>query len=282
VALPHLLKFNYNGLGINRISGATPALELEAFKIGTFDGGGFWTVGRTGRESKRVIHGRPDNKVFPLLRQHTALAALPEGPVVFVDYAQAQDQIWLLRDGSLGLRLAADVFNENRVKIAANGEEKAWPPHSCADTWHNLGSRSVTIEKLLAIHAIAGEGTFQLMQKRQRHAGNDELLYPGDPFGADESLLTHELYFGPEAYERPRIVNPQEWFRRNVFVMYCDPKRTPAGNAATVSGVWPCVTVTLPEIRRSVVVNFGEMELTATVAGGAVAVPPLSVKVVDR
>jgi hypothetical protein len=282
VALPHLLKFNHNGLGINRISGATPALVLESFQIGTLDKGGFWTIGRTGRESKKVIHGRPDNKVFPLLRQHTAMVALPAGPVVFVDYAQAQDQIWVLRDGSIGLRLAADVFNNNEVNIAAGGKAKAWPPHPCQDTWHDLGSRSVTIEKLFTIHAIGGGDTFQLMQKRRRHADRDEMLYPGDPFGADESLLTHELYFGPAAYERPRIVNPQEWFRKNVLVMYCDPKQTPAEPTATVGGEWPCLTVTLPEIKQSVVVNFGEAEQTVDIAGGKVAVPPQSVKVVAQ
>ena len=31
-----------------------------------------------------------------------------------------------------------------------------------------------------------------------------EMLYANDAFGPEESLLTHELYFGPPAYDRPR------------------------------------------------------------------------------
>ncbi len=276
---PNLMKYNHNGLGVLQISGATRALDLEAYKIGMLDGDGFWTTGRTARESKNVVHGRPNNRVAPLVRQYTAMVALPEGPTLFVDFCRADDQIWLLRDGSLGLRLAADIFTNNQVTIAANGAPHAWGQADCRDTWHDLGSRTVTVEGDLTIHALAGDGTFQLMQKRKRPADRSEMLYGDEPFGADESLLTHELYFGPPAYDRPRIVSPGEVFRRNVLVLYCDPAHTPKEPAGKVIGEFPCITVQLPDVGRTIAVNFADTEQPAPGDPAGARVPPQSVRV---
>ncbi len=40
---------------------------------------------------------------------------------VLIDQCQALDQLWLLRTGGLGMRLAADVFTQNQVKLCAGG-----------------------------------------------------------------------------------------------------------------------------------------------------------------
>ncbi len=275
VELPHLLKFNQNGVGQIEATGARPQKKYQFFEIGTFEEGGFWSLGTCDRLSKRAIHGN----VFPLARQHLALVALPEGPTIFVDQCEAVDQLWLLRDGGLGLRLAADVFNENRVNLAAGSDEHSFTQHPHSDTWHDLGSRSVTIEKRLTIHAIAGEGSFQLLQKRRRPGTRDELLYPSDSVGVGESLLAHELYFGPPAYERPKVVPPGDWFRRQVLVFYCDPEQTPAEPSGSITGEYPCLAVSLPRIKRTVVINFSESERSVESPSGRITVGPRSVRV---
>jgi hypothetical protein len=281
VSLPHLLRYNANGMGYLQATGTTAVLNLESFKIGTFDKGGFWTTGRIGRESKKVIHGHPpDNVVFPMVHQYEAFVALPGGPTLLIDWCKAEDQIWLLREGSLGLRLAVDVFNNHEVTLAVNGQERTWKPGDCGDTWHDLRGRSIIIEKQMTIHALTGDGSFQLLQKRQRYADRSEMVYPNDAFAVDESLLAHELYFGPPAYDRPRIVRPQEWFRKTVLAMYCDPGNTPAQPTGSVSGEFPCIVVHLPDAKCAVAVNFGEKAAEIETPLGRVDVEAESVKVV--
>lgn len=279
VGLPNLLKYNHNSIGLLDIAQATPAIKINSNNTGVFEQGGFWSMGSIGRASKRVIHGRPNNVVSPLVQQYQALVVLPEGPTVFVDLCRAEDQIWLLREGSLGMRLGADIFTDNRVRLTAGARETVFGQHAGRDTWHDLGGRSVTVEKLLTIHALGGEGTFQLLQKRQRPADRSEMLYPVDPFAAEESLLTHELYFGKPAYDRPRIVSPGEWFRNVVLVMYCDPAHTPPSPSGTVAGQFPCLAVELPDIKCTVAVNFADGEQTVDTAQGKLAVPAQSISV---
>ncbi len=285
VALPHLYKFNHNGTGLVDITGADKSINVESSAIGTFDEGGFWSLGRIGRDTKLVTvmnRNRKNNSVSPLYLQYQALIALPEGPTLLVDLCRANDQIWLLRESGLGLRLAADVFNEYGVRIATEEGEKVWSLHPSQDTWHDLKTRSVTLEKLLTIHALEGEGSFQLLQKRQRHADQSELSYSLDMSGAEESLLSHELYFGPSAYQRPRIVSPGEWFRKTVLVMYCDPSKTPVKPAGVVTGEFPCLAVYLPDINSTIIVNFADREQSVQSPGGLVTVLPLSVKIMRQ
>ena len=277
VELPHLLKFNYNGVGLIDATGTRPRKKYQFFEIGTFEGGGFWSLGTCDRLSKRAIHG----DVFPLARQHLALIALPEGPTIFVDQCQAVDQLWLLREGGLGMRLAADILNQDRVNIRAGKVEHSFAQHPHNDTWHDLGSRSVTIEKRLTIDAIVGEGTFRLLQKRSRPPQRDGLLYPSDSVGVGESLLAHELYFGPPAYERPKVVPPGGWFRRQVLVFYCDPQQTPSQPSGSVSGEYPCLAVDLPHVKRTVAINFSDTESATDSPSGRITVEPRSVRIVS-
>ncbi len=275
VRLPHLLKFNSNSLGIFDFAGTDRQAKLQFFEMGTFDEGGIWSLGSIDRLSKRTITKR----AFPLVRQHQALIALPDGPSILIDQCQALDQLWLRRTGGLGLRLAADVFNDNRVNLAIKGTPRSIGPHPERDTWHDLGARSVTIEKLLAIHAIAGEGSFHLLQKRRRSPDQSEMLYTGDRVGAEESLLAHELYFGPPAYDRIRVVSPDAWFRNMILAIYCDPERTPAKTNATVTGQHPCFAIHLPDERCTVAVNFADTKQETDSPTGRIAVEPKSVTV---
>ncbi len=279
VDLPHLLRYNANGMGIIQATGVTPQLNLESFKIGTFEKGGFWATGRIGRETKKVIHGRPQNTVFPMVRQYEAFVALPGGPTLLIDWCKAEDQIWLLCEGSLGLRLACDIYNNHRVNLAVGGKQQAFKAAECADAWHDLQGRSIVIEKQMTIHALAGEGSFQLLQKRGRYADRSQMVYPDDAFAVNESLLAHELYFGPPAYDRPRIVSPQEWFRKTVLAMYCDPAGTPAQPNGTVSGEFPCVVVHLPDAKCCVAVNFDDKAANIDTPAGKVSVEAESVAV---
>lgn len=283
VGLPNLLKYNHNSMGILEFMGARGGSKILWHNTETLKDGGFWSLGSIDRESKSVI-ATLDKSVGstkgPLLRQHQALVVLPEGPSIFVDQCQALDQLWIQRTGALGLRLAADIFNGNKVNLSVNGEEKSFGPAACKDTWHDLKARSITIEKLMTIHAIAGEGSFQLLQKRQRDPNRAELLYPNDPYGSEESLLSHELYFGPPAYDRLKIISPNEWFRNAILVVYCDPAATPAKPTAVVTGEHPCFAISLPEIKRTVAINFADTEQTTDSAAGKISVPARSVKVV--
>jgi len=276
---PHLLKFNHNGMGVIELVGTRDEKNVEWSSTETLPGGGFASLGSVGRHAKRVIHGRPDNRVFPMVRQQQALIALPEGPTVLVDRCRALDQLWLLREGGLGLRLAADLFTDRQVRISTDGRQHVFEQERCRDTWHDLGTRGVTIEDALVIHALAGEGTFQLMTKRRRPPDADAMLYADDPFGAEESLVAHELYFGPPAYARARIVGADEEFRRQVLVFYCDPAQAPALPAGRVSGDASCVVVHLPEAGCTVAINFDEDEKTVDTPGGTVTVAGRGVKI---
>ncbi len=276
IRLSGLLKFNHNSFGILDLVGCGRSISIPWFATQTFKEGGFWSLGQINRESRSDIRGT----VSPLVRQYQALIALPEGPSILVDQCMSLDQIWLLRTGSLGMRLAADIFNNNQVSLSVGGQEKAFGQHPTQDTWHDLGGRSITLEKLLTIHAISGEGTFQLLQKRRRPPDKSELLYPNDPFGSEESLLSHELYFGPKGYDRPRIVLPKTLFRNDVLVYYCDPKTTPAQTEATVTGQHPCLAIHLADLKRTVAVNFADTEQATDSPAGRITVPARSVKVV--
>jgi hypothetical protein len=280
VAAPYLLRFNRNGVGRIDVTGCEDRIAIESFKIGTFDGGGFWSLGCLGRGFKRVIHSRPNGQVFPMLRQHIALVAMPDGPCVFLDWCQAVDQLWLLRSGSLSLQLAADIFNNQQVRITCDGVERTFGQHPVHDTWHDLGARCVTIENQMTIGALSGEGTFHLMQTRARPPDRSAMVYEHDAFATDESLLSHELCFGPGAYDRPRIVSPGEWFRRAAFVIHCDPSRTPAAPSGTVAGEFPCVAVHLPDVPCVVAVNFGDAQASVDTPLGRVTLAPQTAQIV--
>jgi hypothetical protein len=274
IGLSHLLKFNHNSLGIFDAPGTARKAALKSFAIDTFDGGGFWSLGTIARTSSKT------SGKFPLVRQHQALVALPEGPTLLVDQCQALGRLEVRRTGGLGLRLAADVFNGNCLHLTAAGSEKTFGQHPQRDTWHDLGVRSIRIEKRLTLHAIRGEGSFQLLQKRGRPPEGSEKLYPGDTFAVEESLLSHELYFGPPAYQPPRLVGPQEWFRNLVLVIYCDPERAPEEASAAVSGSHPCFAIHLPEVDRTVAINFADTALSTDSPAGPIEVDPRSVRVV--
>ncbi len=117
------------------------------------------------------------------------------------------------------------------------------------------------------------------MQKRGRSPERDEQLDSRDHHGEEESLVAHELYFGPPAYDRPRIVSPNEWFRKQVIVFYCDPAGTPAKAVGSVEGDFPCLTVKLPDVGRVILVNFDTMERRIAMPGGAVVVPAQAVTI---
>lgn len=273
---PHLLKFNYNGQGMIDATGTVPRTTIDWFATDTLPGGGFWSLGTVGRLAKSSMRGT----VSPLVRQHVALIALAEGPTIFVDQCQALDQLWLLSTGSLGLRLAADVFTDNQVRLSVNGQPQTFGQHPCRDTWHDLLARWVTIEDSLTIRVLNGDGSFHLLQKHARPADRDEMLYRDDPVGTEESLLAHELYFGPAPYARPRVVAPQEWFRDVVLAMYCDPSQTPPDEPATITGHHPCFSIHLPRLRRTLAVNFSASQQTTDSPTGPVTVGPRSVRVV--
>lgn len=274
IGLAHLLKFNHNSMGLFDVVGTARKAALRSFAIDTFDSGGFWSLGSVGRLSGGAKGG------FPLVRQHQALVALPEGPSVFVDQCQALAPLKLRRTGGLGLRLAADVFNDGRVNLAVAESQKSFGQHPERDTWHDLDARSLTIEKTLTLHAISGKGSFQLLQKRRRPAEGSEKLYPGDTFAVEESLVSHELYFGPSAYEPPRLVQPGEWFRNLVLVIYCDPDKTPEGPSATVTGRHPCFAIHLPNAHSTIAINFADVKETTDSPVGPIVVGPRSVRVV--
>jgi len=278
VELPHLLKFNYNGMGTIELPATERQAQVKWSGMDRLEGGGFWAIGMIEREGKKVTVNEP---VFPLVRQYQAMVALPDGLTVLADWCQAADQIWVLREGGLGLRLAADIFNDGAVRLTVDGRERAFGQAECRGEWHDLGSRSVTIEKRMTIRALAGEGTFQLLQKRARSADRSEQLDALDHHGEEESLVAHELYFGRPGYERPRIVGPEEWFRRQVMVFCCDPARRPDSLAGTVSGEFPCIAVTWPTAEWFVAVNFDERERSVDVPSGRVVVPGRSVRVVE-
>jgi hypothetical protein len=274
--LPHLLKFNHNSMGILEAAEAAPQCKLQWFKIETPEPGGFWSLGAVDRLSKK---GQKD--AF-LVRQHQALVVLPDGPSLLVDCCQALDRVALVRTGGLGLRLAADIFNQHQVKIAIDGEEKVFGLHPDRDTWHDLRTRSLRIEGLLRIDAIAGEGTFQLLQKRRRSPDFRESPYPNDPRAVEESLLSHELYFGPPRCERSETATPGTWLRNMVLRIDCDPPEPPPRPAATVAGRPPCFAVELPDVRRTVAINFADTEQSLDSPSGPVKVAPRSVVVVAR
>ena len=246
VGLPHLLRHNENGQGLLEVSGTNPGTTIEWDATGIIEGGGFWSMGSLGRLSKKVTHSRPNNTVAPLVRQRVALAALANGPVILVDTCQALDQIWILHEGSLGLRLAADIFNGGKFRLAAAGGERTFGPSEGQDTWHDLGNGPLTVEGTMVIQPLGNvEGTWQLLQKRGRSPNRDYQLSPSDVFGTEESLFANELYYASPACKRPKIVSPGETFRKTILAFYCDPK-TAADALTSMSPDGSKVTVGLP------------------------------------
>jgi hypothetical protein len=276
VRLPHLLKYNHNSVGMLEATGTAPGMRLRSFRIETLAGGGFWSLGTVDRLRRK------DGARDFVVRQHQALVALPKGPSLWIDQCQALDQIELVRTGALGLRLAADVFNEGRVRLSILGADKTFAQHPDGDTWHDLGARSLTIEKLMTIHAASGEGTFQLLQKRRRDPQHQKSPYPHDRFAVDESLLSHELYFGPPGCQRRETVPAGTFFRNVVLVIYCDPHQTPERPAAVVSGRPPCLVVQLPEDGRTVAMNFADTPQSVDSAAGRITVGPQSVTITSQ
>jgi len=271
VNLPHLLKHNHNSVGMLEAADAVPAAKVQWFRIRTFDRGGFWSLGAVDRLSSKA---RRD--AF-LVRQYQALIVLPEGPSVLVDQCEALERVALVRTGSLGLRLAADIFNDNRVNVTIEGVDKQFGQHPERDTWRDLQTRSLCVERLLSIEAIAGEGSFQLLQKRARWPDHSRSPYERDSYAVEESLLAHELYFGFPACERRETVGPKECFRSAVFLISCHSKQTSARPAASVTGKHPCLAIALPEIRCVVAVNFADSEQSADLPDSRIRVPPRSV-----
>lgn len=276
LALPHLLKFNHNSVGMLEAAGAAAGSKLRWFRIETLPGGGFWSLGAIDRLPRKDAAG-----AFSA-RQHQALVVLPDGPSLWVDQCQALAPIELARNGGLGLRLAADIYNHREVRLAVGGAEKTFGLHPDRDTWHDLEARSLEIEGLLGIHAVAGEGTFQLLQKRGRDPQHLQSPYPQDRFAVEESLLSHELYFGPPCCETRERVAAQAWFRNIVLVIDCERPQTPARVAPTVRGRPPCLLVELPYARRAVAVNFGERAQEVEGRTGRIAVGPQSVTIATQ
>lgn len=268
IGLSNLLKFNHNGMGRLEIAGAVPRAGLRSFRIGTLDGGGFWSLGTIDR-----LAGS-GGKTFPLLRQYQALVALAEGPSIFIDQCQAVEPVELRQSGGLGLRLAADIFNDNQVKLTVNGEQRVFGQHPQQDTWHTLDARRITIEGGMTLHVVAGDGSFQLLQKRRRPTEGDEMIYPGDRFAVEESLLSHELYFGPPVGSSPQEFEPGQWIRNLVAVIDCDSGDAPL--AATVIGSHPCFAIDLPQTGRTVAINFADTPQTIQSPHGPIQVPPES------
>lgn len=65
-----------------------------------------------------------------------------------------------------------------------------------------------------------------------------------------------------------------------VLVFYCDPQQTPPRPSGLVTGRHPCLAVQLPEVHRTVAVNFADTEQTAESPAGPIAVGPRSVRVI--
>lgn len=273
VRLPHLLRFNYNGMGTLEVPEAAGKASLRSFQIGPIEGGGFWTLGTIDRLAGRG--GKP----FPLVRQHQALIVPGEGPAVFIDQCQAVEPVEIRRSGGLGLRLAADIFNGNRVRLRIHGKELEFAQHPQQDTWHTFDCRSLSIEDAMTIHVIAGDGAFQLLQRRQRPTSGLESVYPGDRFAVEESLIGHDLYFGPSADEPQRTVAPGEWIRNLVVAIECDSGPTSRELTATLTGSHPCFSVHLPDSGTTLAVNFAASEQATDSPAGVIQVAPMSVRV---
>ena len=94
-----------------------------------------------------------------------------------------------------------------------------------------------------------------------------------------ESLVSHALYFGPPAYSPPRRVAAGEWFRNVVLVLRCDFDPAAARPSATVTGNPPCIAIHLPEVNRTVAINFADNEQTTDSPAGRITVAPRSVRV---
>lgn len=111
------------------------------------------------------------------------------------------------------------------------------------------------------------------------------MLYASDSFGPEESLLSHELYFGPPGYERPTIVSPQEWFRKSVLLFHCGADSSSADAVppspvveATLMGDFPCLAVRLPMC--TVALNFAEAEQSLSLPGGEIKLGPQSAMII--
>ncbi len=273
IGLPHLLKFNHNSVGMLAAAGTTPATQVRSAHIEPLERGGFWSLGIIDRL------GRQDDKKDFVVRQYQAVIVLPEGPTLWVDRCQALSEIQLSRSGSLGLRLAADIFNDRRVAIATAGADMVFDQHPERDTWHDLQTQSLAIERLFTIHAIQGEGTFQLLQKRCRDPDLQEPAYSTDRFAVEESLLSHELYFGPSECQTQETVAPQAFFRNVALVMYCDPGKTPKAPVAKVRGEGLSLVVELPDAGRTVAINFGDEPCTLQSQAAPMTVEPQSIRI---
>ncbi len=273
VGLPNLLKFNHNGIGMLKIAGATPKTSLRSFQIGTFDAGGFWSLGTI----DHLVAG-PGQPV-PMVRQFQALVALPEGLSIFVDRCQAMEPVEVERDAALGWRLAADIFNDQRVKLTVAGADHVFGQDLGQDTWHSWKVGSLAIEDALRLQIIAGDGEFQLLQKRRRPVVGEETMYAGDTFAVEESLVSHELYFGMPLDAPPRKFEPGQWIRELVVLVDCERRDAASQPTAAIIGSHPCFAVQLIDAGRTVVINFADTQQTAPLPGGPALLAPLSVHI---
>ncbi|MHB8903185.1 MAG: hypothetical protein ACYC6Y_30860 [Thermoguttaceae bacterium] len=276
VGLPHLLKFNHNSMGTLAAAATTGGLQIRSARIEPLEGGGFWSLGVVDR-----LHPQAAPKDFAI-RQYQAVVAFPGGPVLWVDRCQALVQVNLSLSGSLGLRLAADIFNGSRVRLAAQGRETVFELHPDRDTWHDLQTCRATIEQSLTLEALAGEGGFQLLQKQRRDPNLQAPAYAADRFAVEESLLGHELYFGPPECRLPKTVPAREFFRNVVLRIDCDPATTPATASAQVHGDGLTLVAELPDAGRSVAINFGDAPSLLDTQAGPITVQPQTVKVAPR
>ena len=259
-------------MGLLQVAGAVPRFSLRSFQMGTFDDGGFWSLGT-------IDHLGGSEKPSPLVRQYQALVALPEGLSIFIDRCQALERVEVQRNAALGWRLAADIFNDQQVKLTVAGQDYRFKQHPQQDTWHSWSARSLRIEDALLLQVVAGDGEFLLLQKRQRPTKGHEMFSAGDHRFVEESLVSHELYFGSPVDAPPRTVEPLQWIRDLVALIDCDSPDMSRQPTATIVGSHPCIALELSDLGRTVAVNFADTRQTVESSGGSILVPPLSVRV---
>ncbi len=102
------------------------------------------------------------------------------------------------------------------------------------------------------------------------------MLYGDEPFGAAESLLTHEVY-SPGPLGCPRIGSPASFRARARARLRPGPHAE--GTRRKVIGEVPGPTVQLPDVGRTIAVNFADTEQPAPGDPAGARVPPQSVRV---
>ncbi len=279
---PHMLKFNHNGIGIFETNKPDWYAKLKDkslpnvtwHKIQPLNGNGFWSLGCIELYGKSAVHGTTG----PLIKNYQALVALSEGPCLWVEFVETLDQVFLRRSASLGLQLAADIFNGNKARIQTGNRKRYFEPHPYQDTWIDLDSRSVTLDGDMHIQALWGEGTFHLLQKRQRDPEGERLLYENDPVGASETLLAHALYFGMQAYKRPIALGPGTILRdTGLFFSF---GREIEKSHTKPEGKSPYLrAIQIPGSEKWIVLNFNNTTQTLELPGRKIEIEPQAIQI---